>query len=109
MGYYDRDPSKIKWPGLDGDKSETYMNRTKVKNVIKALEDDLARYSKTVNGTPDDIGQRGLPSITAVGGAEGNAGYPGGAAVYKSMQLSKTNIQTAYTQFLTAYQTVIDA
>jgi hypothetical protein len=87
------------------------MNRGKVKNIIKALEDDLKRYSQTVEGTPDDVANRGRPDGKAVGGMgdTGQTGYPAGKAVFDSMTEASRNISTAYTQFLASYQQVIDA
>lgn len=110
MGYYDRDPAKITWPGLEGDKSGTEINRTKMKNAIDDLRKDLEKYGKTVNGTAKDVQDRGLPSMAAVGAGPTNQdGYPAGRVVYDSMRTSHQALSEAYQQFMTAYGNVINA
>src|SRR5438105_2029189 len=103
------------WPGTESDGKETSVHKDQVKQIIKALQADRDRFSNASSGTPDDLqgGGRGaafLQDPKVIGaGQTADSGYPAGQLLHTYLQNATTHIPTAYTQFLTAYQNLIDS
>jgi hypothetical protein len=99
------------WPGTDAGGKQFSVNTDKVKQVIKALQADLDRFTNASEGTPDDMSGRGVvkdPRILA-GGPDDKTGYPAGRTLSTYLTNASTNLPVAYKSFLTAYDKLIQS